>query len=156
MDIYCDYPGCITLLGRLSPEPREDGHRYCFIHDTKADICEGVVASFEWLAPNHWGRTRAGGQLSQDIALDIALFGAKVCPTCTRKLAATTGYFHVDRSQTDGLTRVCKSCRGKRDKAYAAANREHRSAVRAAWGRTHREERNASDRARRAARKAAS
>jgi len=45
MDIYCDYPGCITLLGRLSPEPREDGHRYCFIHDTKADVCEGVVAS---------------------------------------------------------------------------------------------------------------
>ena len=33
----CDWPGCITLLGRLSPEERKDGRRLCFRHDTEAD-----------------------------------------------------------------------------------------------------------------------
>ena len=149
MTIHCDVPGCITLLGRLSPEVREDGRRYCFVHDTMADTCEGVVESFQWLQRNQYGRTRLKDQLSKE----IALFGAKICPSCTRRLAASSSYYHHDRSQLDGLTRVCKLCRGTRDKAYAAANREHRSAIRAEWGRTHREERNAADRARRAARK---
>jgi hypothetical protein len=122
MDIHCDVPGCITLLGRLSPEVREDGRRYCFVHDTMADACEGVVESFQWLKPGKHPQER-------DVVQEFTVFGGKVCCECKRRLPASADYFRRDRHQTDGLTHSCKSCRKKRDDKTYDERREQRLEV---------------------------
>jgi len=78
----------------------------------------------------------------------------KTCRRCKLTLPAES--FSVNKAIKDGLTSYCKTCLKLYDQAYLNAHREEVRKKNLEWRNSHREQHNATQRARYARRKATS
>jgi len=109
-------------LKNICEPPPEAPVRYAAGRVCSVPGCGTVLTRYN---PNTTCYRHDGADYPEDEAIEMIVFGGKICSECGVRKPATMRHFHSDRSTQDGLRSVCRACKKEKDKLR---NRELRRA----------------------------